>query len=223
MLAYGHDVIAEMAHRDAMVASGLVTVNPDTGEEWLGFETDDYVVEIEYFDWHRGLIPLPKGVIYLKDAAVHRAAKLAGVSRCKYVKVVLDDWGWFFDDGFEFGSAYIEFLYPGSPGYGLNVRYHELISSDWDRAEGDREYWVDRYLELMGREFSSDSEAYRRAVAWIENPHNRKKFLDFVYKVDVVLYRACEEIESRASSYLDWETRLMEQYAEEYEVEFFED
>jgi hypothetical protein len=91
-------------------------------------------VEIEAVEWHRGLIPLPKGTMLIDDKVVDKIAKKHKLNKKMDLVWELLDYCRINVWAVDFSSSYIEFLYPGSPNYGFNfhVDYVDESIEDCD-------------------------------------------------------------------------------------------
>ena len=98
------------------------------------------------YDWHRGMIALPCGKIELDD---HGLEKELRFRKGETTDIVWDAWDrtlhsmvWN-NGGPSFNSSHIEFLYPGSDGYGfhIHIQYPCENMLDWANFRYDYELW----------------------------------------------------------------------------------
>jgi len=168
-------------------------------------------IEIEDINWHRGIIPCPNGYIYIDDSVysevkekIFETLKRYNISDDLYRAVVnvLSDFWHFWEYNWryniKFTSSYIEFLYPGSSGYGFHilVKYPEADGTEIEYAILD--YGDEEDKESL--ENATDDEKNALKVA-IEDAI--EYFCGRVGAAEDVLYR--------------YSKRLKEESLEEYE------
>lgn len=130
-------------------------------------EREEYSLEID-FDSHRGIILLPQGVI---DISWDKIKKQLNFEECEATDLAYEVWLArnyeviiYPKDKLTFTSGYIEYLYPGSPGYGLHIK---MPTQDWRLSKDD--FYLD-YSDWYSEEtIKSAYEKYVRICEAFDN------------------------------------------------------
>lgn len=150
--------------------------------ESIYLETEHTEIMIKNWDWHRGSIFLPSGVINLKNIPIDNILEKVKVDK----NMLLD----FFDymeiyGKRKFGSSYVEFLYPGSPDYGqhvhikwFNFKYDDIECflidyEDWNKTKiENKEEVIEELAKLEDILNNYLVEAEKKIYDYIEEIQN---------------------------------------------------
>ncbi|PYB68548.1 hypothetical protein DMB44_04230 [Thermoplasma sp. Kam2015] len=136
-------------------------------EPKVDYGTDEGAVSLNYgpfstdinFVWHRGTIALPYGKI---SVSTYELGEFVDLNKSKSTYLAWETLDRILEDHTDkkFGSSYIEFLYPGSPGYGFNIT---LPYIDYDYTEKD---FKDDYAGYYS--YGVIKRGYRKYVKLVE-------------------------------------------------------
>ncbi len=124
-------------------------------------------IEIRKVNWHRGLIPLPRGTMMIDSKVVQRVAREYGLDK-----------KWNLVEGFleycgidlysiDFSTSYNEFLYPGSPGLAYNFHVD----------------WIDTTIEDSDIEEFVEDESPENASFLLRKKEDIEKFLESIDEI----------------------------------------
>jgi len=160
-------------------------------------------IEIKDLDWHRGLIPLPSGTMTIDYKKVKELAQKYGLDeKLDLVDAFLEYCG-INIYSMDFGSSYVEFLYPGSPGLGYNFHVK----------------WIDPEIRNSDiEEFSEDLSPEDRRFL-LRKRDDIEKFLE---SINDIYGEMLDYVEEYVQS-LEEEARYGDSYEEDDEPDFDED
>lgn len=138
------------------------------------FEREGYDLRVDA-DWHRGMICLPKGEIFLQYYHIDKMVKL---QKSKSTAIAWDAFENMLENRLKtdytlrFFSSYTEFLYPGSNGMGfcLEMPYSGSLRYSWQDFKDDylSHYSYDM-VRTAYRKYEKICEAYDNLMSEIED------------------------------------------------------
>lgn len=144
-----------------------VEYNMDKG--FVSLEYGPFSTEVR-FDWHRGIIALPKGEISI---STYELGKILKLRNCKSTDLA---WSIFDDVMYEhaekrFGSSYTEFLHPGSPGYGFSISM-PYLEENYCSEDDAKDYYGGDFGKTVIRDgyrkYRKIVEAYNNLMSELE-------------------------------------------------------
>ncbi len=125
-----------------------------SGKKFKDIEKELYTITITEIYWHRGTIPLLSGKIKINYWKDNFLSKKDRGSEKTYEKAV--EMFEFYNKpefGFRFEMSYIEFLYPGSDDYGLNIHVEYVTPKDFKTLRDDLYREDRRYAEAIYKKY----------------------------------------------------------------------